>query len=112
MTKFLLIAILSAVVFTQAGWAMDITRIAVFRSGVIEIDGSRATLADLRIALARVKEKHGGVWYYREGGSAEPTGAQMDAFKSLVEARVPISLSSKPDFSDYIGPDGQSHLRN
>lgn len=91
---------------------MESIRVAVFQSGAIEIDGVQATASDLGTALDRIRAKHGGVQYYQEGAGQEPTAAQMNVFKMIIDARLPVSLSSKPDFSDCVGEDGLSHPRH
>jgi hypothetical protein len=48
-------------------------------------------------------EKHGAVWYYREAGQQEPPAIATEVMKAIVEARLPIRLSSRPDYSDSIG---------
>ena len=82
------------------------------RSGVIKVDGNPVTLAGLSTALAQIKAKKGAVLYYREGPNQEPTEHQLEVFKEIVSARVPISMSSKPDFSDVIDENGHSRPRN
>jgi hypothetical protein len=58
-----------------------------------------------------VKAKNGGVFYYRQGSSEQPTPEQLAIFKLVMAAKAPISLSTKADFSDYVGQDGKSHPR-
>jgi uncharacterized protein YegJ (DUF2314 family) len=54
-----------------------------------------------------VSEKHGGVCYYREAGQQEPPAIAMDVLKAIVEAGLPMRLSSRPDYSDSIGIEGK-----
>jgi hypothetical protein len=82
------------------------------RSGVITVDGKPVTLSELSVALAQIKTKNGTVLYYREGPNQEPTEHQFEAFKEIMAARVPISFSSRPDFSDFIDENGHSRPRN
>ena len=67
--------------------------------------------ADLAKLLDVVKEKNGVVWYYREDGPGEPSREAIEVIKMVVERKLPISLSSKPDFSDYIDEHGNSKPR-
>jgi hypothetical protein len=53
-----------------------------------------------------VKQQQGVVWYYREGGHQDPPPVVMEVIKAVVDAGLPIRLSSKPDFSDAIGEGG------
>jgi hypothetical protein len=66
----------------------------------------------VRKALAKTSPEKGTVWYYREIGKGEPPSQAVEIVKLVVENRLPISLSSNPDFSDYIDDEGQSCPRN
>jgi hypothetical protein len=83
-----------------------VLKIAVLSDGRLMADGDPTSLAALRAALGRVKEQQGVVWYYREGGDQEPPPVAMEVMKAVVDAGLPIRLSSRPDFSDAIGEDG------
>jgi hypothetical protein len=75
------------------------------------LDGREATVSEVSRALERTKTKRGTVWYYREHGKGEPPREAIELFKLMVENNLPISLSSKADFSDYLDEQGQSHPR-
>ena len=83
-----------------------ILKIAVLSDGRLLADGEPTSLVALRNALDRVKAQQGVVWYYREGGDQEPPPIAMEVMKAVVDAGLPIRLSSRPDFSDAIGEDG------
>ena len=85
-----------------------VTRISVMASGKILLDGKEATIAEVKRALETTKAKRGAVWYYRESGKGEPPVQAIEVFKLIVEKKLPISLSTKPDFSDYVDEQGQS----
>lgn len=89
--------------------AASIARISVLASGRILWDGKAATISEVKRALERMKAKSGTVWYYRESG--EPPPEAIELFKLMVENQLPISLSSKADFSDYVDEEGRSHPR-
>jgi hypothetical protein len=57
----------------------------------------------LQDSLRSLSEKHGAVWYYREAGLQEPPPIAVEVMKAVVDARIPIRLSSRPDYSDSIG---------
>ena len=76
------------------------------------MDAKPATFEQLEAALARVKEANGQVWYYRESAGGQPPAAAMQVIQRIVALKVPISLSSKPDFSDWVDAKGVSHPRN
>jgi hypothetical protein len=84
-----------------------VLKVAVFADGRLTVDGTAATIQLLQASLHTLSEKHGVVWYYREAGQQEPPPIAMDVMKAVVEARLPIRLSSHPDYSDAIGADGR-----
>jgi hypothetical protein len=86
-------------------------RISVLSSGKLLLDGKKASVSNLKKALAKARSENGIVWYYRESGKGEPPSQAIDMVKLVVENRLPISLSSKADFSDYIDDEGQSRPR-
>ena len=50
--------------------------------------------------------------YYRENPAQEPPPSAMAAVKLVIKYRLPVSFSSKPDFSDTVDPStGVSRLR-
>jgi hypothetical protein len=88
-----------------------VTRISVLVSGKILLDGREATVPEASRALERTKTQRGTVWYYREHGKGEPPHEAIELFKLMVKNNLPISLSSKADFSDYLDEQGQSRPR-
>jgi hypothetical protein len=85
-----------------------VLKVAVFADGRLTVDGTASTIEALRQSLRSLSEKHGVVWYYREAGQQEPPPIAMDVMKAVVDAGLPIRLSSRPDYSDSVGPDGRS----
>jgi hypothetical protein len=86
-------------------------RISVLSSGRILLEGKKATLAKVKKALAKAQSARSLVWYYRESGKGRPPIEAIEIVKLVVEHNLPISLSSKSDFSDYIDDEGHSHPR-
>ena len=84
-----------------------IIKVAVFADGHITADGSPATIDSLRESFKKLAEQKGAVWYYREAGQGEPPPQGMEVIKAVIAARLPIRLSSRPDYSDAIGFDGK-----
>jgi len=84
-----------------------VLKVAVFADGRITADGSVTTIESLRESLKRLAELKGTVWYYREAGHAEPPPHAMMVMQAVVDNRLPIKLSTKPDYSDAVGPDGR-----
>jgi hypothetical protein len=94
-----------------------IIKVTVFADGHITADGAPATVDSLREPLKKLAEQNGVVWYYQELGQGRPTPqfiqVTMQVIKVVTEARLPIRISSRPDYSDAIGLNGkliqQSH---
>jgi hypothetical protein len=85
-----------------------ILKVAVFADGRLTVDEKPSTVDELRDSLARIREQGGAVWYYREAGQDEPPPIVLEVMGALLDAKLPIRLSGKPDYSDTIGPDGIS----
>jgi hypothetical protein len=81
-----------------------ILKIAVFSDGRLTADGAPSTIQSLRESLRKLSEEHGAVWYYRESGQNAPPPVATEVINEVMAARVPIRLSSKPDYSDSVGP--------
>ena len=86
-------------------------QISVLSSGKVLLDGKRASISKVSKALAKARSEKDAVWYYRESGKGELPSQAIEIVKLVVENRLPISLSSKPDFSDYIDDEGHSRPR-
>lgn len=84
-----------------------VIKVAVFADGHLTADGSPATIESLRESFKKLAERKGAVWYYREAGQGGPPPQGMLVIKAVIEARLPIRLSSRPDYSDAIGFDGK-----
>ncbi len=88
-----------------------ILKISVSQSGKVFVNNSESSLQDIEKRLLEIKDRNGVVWYYRENPQEEPTGIAMEIIELIVKYKVPISLSSEPDFSDIIDEHGASHPR-
>jgi len=108
-TRNLLLALTFMASLSSA--AQPITRISALASGQILVNGQPTSLAALDVALAEVKNQNGVVWYYRENARAEPPPEAMQAIQLVVKHRLPVSMSTKPDFSDVVDANGVSQLR-
>ena len=88
-----------------------ILKIAVMADGRVTVDGSPATMESLRASLKQLAGQQGVVWYYREAGEAQPSPQSAEVvdevMNAVFETRLPIRLSSRPDYSDSIGMDGR-----
>jgi hypothetical protein len=83
-----------------------VARVRVSQAGQIEMNGVQLNREELRRALARLRAEGGRVMYYRERWNEPPSAEAAKAFEVIRDAGLPVRMSSKPDFSDYIGPDG------
>ena len=91
---------------------MAVLRVSVQADGTIVADGRPCDLGALDPLLIRIKEQGGQVWYHREAAAGEPPPQAMEVIKRLVHFKIPVSMSSKPDFSDYVDVKGVSRRRS
>jgi hypothetical protein len=87
-------------------------RIAVTAKGAVTFDGTTVTVDALRVRLADLRKRDGVVWYYREAASGPPPPQAAEVIKLVVEQRLAISMSTKPDYSDVLLPDGTTRARD
>ncbi|HVY90030.1 MAG TPA: hypothetical protein VG942_14265 [Hyphomonadaceae bacterium] len=85
----------------------DSIRVALFLDGHIEIDGARVELGNASAKLKASATQHHVVrWYREQTPNGAPSPAQEKVFKPLLTAvadlGLPISFTSKPDFSDVV----------
>ncbi len=92
--------------------AEPVAKVSVLSSGKVLLDGKPTTMAALDAALGSLAASKGVVWYYREDAeAAEPPAASIEVIELVIKHRLPISMSTRPDFSDAVGADGQPHPR-
>ena len=83
-------------------------KISALASGVLLLNGKAADLASIEAEFKRLQTNNGEVWYYRDNPHAEPTPQAMAVVKLVIQYRLPISFSTKPDFSDAVDDKGRS----
>ena len=84
-----------------------IAKIKVNRDGVIALNDETVTVEQVKSSLSKLSQTGGAVvWYYREDASGEPHPNAMLVLQEIVKAKLPVKLSTKPDFSDSVGPNG------
>jgi hypothetical protein len=88
-----------------------IGKIAVTAPGVVSFDGAAITLDGLKSKLVDLKKRNGVIWYYREAAGSAPSAQATEVLKLIAASRLPISLSTKPDYSDVVLPDGTTRPR-
>lgn len=68
-------------------------------------------LEELQHALENARRNDDVVWYYREDAAQTPPQRALEVLNLVVQNELRVSLSSKPDFSDYVDAKGVSHRR-
>src|SRR4051794_18403468 len=88
-------------------------KISVLASGAILLDGKPSSLDQIDTTLQTAKQVNGSaqIWYYRETTAGTPPPQAMAVVQRIVHYKLGISLSSKPDFSDWVDAKGVSHPR-
>ncbi len=107
LTPFFLLALASLAMAQQA----PVDRVSVLASGKVLLNGSESTLPALSTEFERLKSSGGAVWYYRENPQSEPPAEAVEVIKLVIRNRLPVSMSSKPDFSDVMDDHGVSRPR-
>jgi hypothetical protein len=51
------------------------------------------------------------VWYHRENPASEPPSQGQAVIQLIIKHQLPVSMSTKPDFSDYVDDKGVSRPR-
>ena len=88
-----------------------VLKLSVLSSGAVLLDGQPIHFEELQRALETAKRDEGIVWYYRESAAQSPPQHALQVLNLVVQNQLRISLSSKPDFSDYVDSKGVSHPR-
>ncbi len=104
--------ILVALTVPPASGAEKIARVAVFASGAVQLDGRPTTLPALDAELGKLKADKGVVWYHRENPASEPPPQGTAVIQLIIKHQLPVSMSTKPDFSDYVDEKGVSRPRS
>lgn len=79
-----------------------ILKISVSSNGELSLAERPVTLTELAEALKQAAASKAEVWYYRELAASEPLPIAAEVLKLITGFRLPIRLSSKPDFSDSV----------
>ena len=85
-----------------------VLKVAVTENGDITADGKQTTLEALIPRLRALATENGVVWYYRAAPESEPHPNALKVLAAIIEQKLPIRLSSKPDFSDAVDDAGTS----
>ncbi len=86
-------------------------RVKVLTDGSVFANDQPVTLDQLAEQFDTLSKAGGTVWYYRETPGNEPHPNAMEIMRLIVENQLPVTLSTKSDFSDSVGPDGVPRRR-
>jgi len=89
----------------------SILQISALANGEILLDGKRCSRDELASRLAEAQKNNGQVFYFREAADQEPHPNAMKAMQLIVDSHLPVSLSTRPDFADYVDANGHSNPR-
>lgn len=85
-----------------------ILKIAVSADGRVIADGRAVSVDTLPSILRNLAKSKGEVWYYREAAQGETHPDALRVLSVIVDHNLPISLSTKPDYSDVVDDKGRS----
>jgi hypothetical protein len=88
-----------------------VARVSALANGSLLLNGQKSDIRKIEVEFKRLKHAAGVVWYHRESGQGEPPPSAMAVIELVVQYGLPVSMSSKPDFSDVIDRDGRSRPR-
>jgi hypothetical protein len=88
-----------------------IAKVRVYRNGKITLDGRQVTMDEIRKGFSGLKKKNGVVWYFREAAEQEPHPNATLVVQAIIDAKLPVSMSNKEDFSTIVLPDGTTKPR-
>jgi hypothetical protein len=86
-------------------------QIKISQAGGITANGEPITHQEARALLERLRDCSGEVWYYREQASQRASDDAMRVIRFVEEYGLPITFSSKEDFSDVVDGSGKIHVR-
>ena len=95
---------------SDKGVNMDL-QITILESGGVLLGGIAVKPNELIVALDKAQESNGKVWYYRENPAAEPPPSASQVIQMIIDRKLAITMSTKPDFSDYVDENGNVHSR-
>lgn len=88
-----------------------ILKLSVLASGVVLLDGEAIAMDALDRKLESADKQSTAIWYYREAAAKDPAAEAQAVIQLVVKHKLRISMSSQPDFSDYLDAGGVSHPR-
>jgi len=83
----------------------------VFSNGKIIANDNECSMKELNQLLSNASAKKSMVWFYREGWDSDPSEIALAVFQIINSNKLPLTLSTKPDFSTYVDGYGIRHDR-
>lgn len=71
------------------------------------VDGVPTSLDSLPALISSIAQRNGMIWYYRENAHTKAPPQFAEIVKLIAQNRVPVRLSTQPDYSDSVGLDGK-----
>ena len=88
-----------------------VAEVRAYADGRTTLNGLAVTIEEIREAFAELSRNDGEVWYYREAADTEPHPNAILVFEEIMNARLPLMISTKPDDSDAVQADGSAKPR-
>ncbi|MGH7711007.1 MAG: ExbD/TolR family protein [Gemmatimonadaceae bacterium] len=89
----------------------DAMTIGVYANGSVFVNGIRVDTDGLESALQNAAATQKQVWYYRENPTSEAPPHAVDVINRIADHQLQVSMSSRPNFCDYIDENGTSRGR-
>jgi hypothetical protein len=94
------------------GTLTTVLKVAIKTDGTVLVDGVACDLQKLDLKLRLLAANKGEVWFYRENMRSEPHPVVNAVMDLIIKNAVGFSVSTRPDFGDYIDAEGVVHPRN
>ncbi len=117
--KLLIAAVVAALALAGCSRAPASCRgviyVSALKDGTAKVNGKPVALENFGRTLENLKPSAKYIFYYRQDAGAAPAGKQWTEIRTILDAimrlHLPVSLSTKPDFSDTVDGAGNSHPR-
>ena len=86
-------------------------KLSVLASGTVLLDGQPIAMDALDRKLDSADKQSTAIWYYREAAAKDPPPEALAVIQLVAKHKLRVSMSSRPDFSDYVDARGVSHPR-
>lgn len=90
---------------------MYVIKVSVLSNNEVLVNGKPVSPSEFIEALSIAQDKQGGIWYFRQNPHKEPPPVAAKVFSLIRQTGLPVSMSTRSDFSDYIDRQGNIKLR-